>query len=120
MADGGKTAPGAGEQAAGITEARALRFFPCACTLARLAVTAFLLIFLAFLPSCHAQSLGMLELRAVQGDAEAQYQLGEFYLYGVFADRDQKTACRLLSASAKQGHEKAATRYKESCTSGKK
>ncbi len=49
-----------------------------------------------------------LKMEAEQGDAEAQYQLGEAYLYGEYSlEEDDPTAIYFYNLAAQQGHVKA-------------
>ena len=45
-----------------------------------------------------------LKERAIEGDAEAQYELGMMYKYGLGVTQDREEAFYLLIKAAEQGH----------------
>lgn len=63
----------------------------------------------------HAGCLAFLRLkdRALQGDAQAQYELGEAYLSGGVVKKDIFKGKEFLKKAAEQGHEKANDRLKD-------
>lgn len=54
-----------------------------------------------------AQYSEQLVQSAQQGDAEAQYSLGNCYFYGFGVDKDQREAVKWLRKAADQGHTSA-------------
>jgi hypothetical protein len=55
----------------------------------------------------HAQPARLFRLKAVQGDADAQFNLGCMYRDGQGVEKDYAEAVRLLRLAAAQGHQRA-------------
>ena len=66
-----------------------------------------------------ASKLAHIQLKAAQGEPEAEFLLGLMYLSGRFVEQNQQLGAQWVSRAAEQGHEKAAQTIADLAFDGK-